>query len=95
MTLLKGESLVWPSVQLKLLRCGGRSPCVTFSQDTSLMAAGFEESYIRIWSLKGESLNGLKSDFNANNIKDSSYTIPLLQTFCRFVAINSSVHPIT
>lgn len=35
------------------------------------MAAGFEESYIRIWSLKGESLNVLKSDFNVNNIKDS------------------------
>lgn len=36
------------------------------------MAAGFEESYIRIWSLKGESLNGMKSDFNSNNIKDST-----------------------
>lgn len=27
------------------------------------MAAGFEESYIRLWSLKGESLNGMRSDF--------------------------------
>ncbi|THH20242.1 hypothetical protein EW146_g1072 [Bondarzewia mesenterica] len=28
------------------------SPCCIFSKDTSLMAAGFEESYIRLWSLK-------------------------------------------
>ncbi|KAI0068451.1 TFIID and SAGA subunit [Artomyces pyxidatus] len=47
-------------------------PCCTFSQDTSLMAAGFEESYIRLWSLKGESLNGLKSDFQLSNIRDSA-----------------------
>ncbi|KZV77454.1 TFIID and SAGA subunit [Peniophora sp. CONT] len=39
------------------------SPCCNFSQDTSLMAAGFEESYIRLWSLKGEPLNGMRSDF--------------------------------
>lgn len=39
------------------------SPCCTFSQDTSLMAAGFEESYIRLWSLKGEALNGMRSNF--------------------------------
>lgn len=35
------------------------------------MAAGFEESYIRLWSLKGESLNSMKSDFQPNNIRDS------------------------
>ncbi|KAI0274717.1 TFIID and SAGA subunit [Gloeopeniophorella convolvens] len=48
------------------------SPCCTFSQDTSLMAAGFEESYIRLWNLKGEPLNGLQSDFQVTNIRDSS-----------------------
>ncbi|KAF8922652.1 WD40-repeat-containing domain protein [Mucidula mucida] len=32
------------------------APCMTFSQDTSLMAAGFAESYIKLWSLKGEKL---------------------------------------
>ncbi|TFY82331.1 hypothetical protein EWM64_g1676 [Hericium alpestre] len=48
------------------------SPCCEFSQDTSLMAAGLEESYIRIWSLKGEALNGLKSDFQSSQIKDTS-----------------------
>ncbi|KAI9512806.1 TFIID and SAGA subunit [Russula earlei] len=48
------------------------SPCCTFSMDTSLMAAGFEESYIRLWNLKGEPLNGLQSDFRLNNIRDSS-----------------------
>ncbi|KAG6818000.1 hypothetical protein H0H87_009155 [Tephrocybe sp. NHM501043] len=48
------------------------SPCCTFSQDTSLMAAGFAESYIRLWSLKGEKLQGMRSDFNSNAIKDVS-----------------------
>ncbi|KAG6912022.1 hypothetical protein DXG01_000270 [Tephrocybe rancida] len=48
------------------------SPCCTFSQDTSLMAAGFAESYIRLWSLKGEKLQGMRSDFSASSIKDVS-----------------------
>lgn len=47
----------------------GVSSC-TFSQDTSLMAAGFSESYIRIWSLKGEKLRGYRNDFQPNNVKD-------------------------
>ncbi|KAI0304813.1 TFIID and SAGA subunit [Russula brevipes] len=48
------------------------SPCCAFSPDTSLMAAGFEESYIRLWNLKGEALNGLQSEFQLNNIRDST-----------------------
>jgi transcription initiation factor TFIID subunit 5 len=34
------------------------------------MAAGFEESYIRLWNLKGKPLNGLQSEFQLNNIRD-------------------------
>ena len=34
------------------------------------MAVGFAESYIRLWSLKGDKLRGLKSDFDPNSIKD-------------------------
>ncbi|PCH33720.1 TFIID and SAGA subunit [Wolfiporia cocos MD-104 SS10] len=45
-------------------------PCCTFSQDTSLFAAGFSESYIRLWSLKGEKLKGYRSDFQSSSIKD-------------------------
>ena len=39
--------------------------------DTSLMAVGFAESYIRLWSLKGEKLRALRNDFSATNIRDS------------------------
>ncbi|KAM6498039.1 TFIID and SAGA subunit [Amanita muscaria] len=46
------------------------APCITFSQDTSLMAAGFAESYIRLWSLRGEKLRGLRNDFSASTVKD-------------------------
>ncbi|KZT06012.1 TFIID and SAGA subunit [Laetiporus sulphureus 93-53] len=45
-------------------------PCCTFSQDASLMAVGFSESYIRLWSLKGEKLKGYRSDFQSNSIRD-------------------------
>ncbi|KAJ7092656.1 TFIID and SAGA subunit [Mycena epipterygia] len=48
------------------------APCCTFSPDTSLMAAGFSESYIRLWSLKGEKLRGLRSDFTSTSIRDST-----------------------
>ncbi|KAJ6575037.1 TFIID and SAGA subunit [Mycena capillaripes] len=48
------------------------APCSTFSPDTSLMAAGFAESYVRLWSLKGEKLRGLRSDFTSASIRDSS-----------------------
>ncbi|KZT30672.1 TFIID and SAGA subunit [Neolentinus lepideus HHB14362 ss-1] len=47
-------------------------PCCTFSQDLSLMAAGFAESYIRLWSLTDEGLNGMRSDFQLNKIRDNS-----------------------
>lgn len=49
------------------------APCVTFSQDSSLMAVGFAESYIRLWNLKGEKLRGLKNDFDPNSIHDGEY----------------------
>ncbi|KAJ8501632.1 hypothetical protein ONZ45_g12073 [Pleurotus djamor] len=48
------------------------SPCCTFSPDTSLFAAGFAESYIRLWNLKGEKLKGLRSDFQSSAVKDAS-----------------------
>ncbi|UZJ52117.1 hypothetical protein CBS101457_001437 [Exobasidium rhododendri] len=41
-----------------------------FSQDLTLMAAGFEESYVQIWSLKGESLQGFNNDFTLSQIRD-------------------------
>ncbi|KAL0951288.1 hypothetical protein HGRIS_007999 [Hohenbuehelia grisea] len=46
------------------------APCCTFSPDTSLFAAGFAESYIRLWSLKGDKLKGMRSDFQASAVKD-------------------------
>jgi transcription initiation factor TFIID subunit 5 len=42
----------------------------TFSGDLTLMAAGFEESYVQLWSLKGESLRGFKNDFALPEVRD-------------------------
>ncbi|KAI0735063.1 TFIID and SAGA subunit [Earliella scabrosa] len=47
-------------------------PCCEFSPDTSLLAAGFSESYVRLWSLKGEKLKGMRSDFQMTSIRDVS-----------------------
>ncbi|KIM66256.1 hypothetical protein SCLCIDRAFT_1211492 [Scleroderma citrinum Foug A] len=51
---------------------GAGSPSCTFSPDVSLMAAGFAESYIRLWSLKGEKLKGLRSDISPESVRDST-----------------------
>ena len=40
------------------------------SPDLTLMAAGFEESYVQLWSLKGERLSPLQSDLNLSNVRD-------------------------
>lgn len=42
------------------------------------MAVGFAESYIQLWSLKGDKLRGMRSDFDTNAIRDCmilSYSI--------------------
>ncbi|KAH7104667.1 WD40 repeat-like protein [Auriculariales sp. MPI-PUGE-AT-0066] len=44
----------------------------TFSQDSTVLAAGFSESYIRLWSTKGDKLKGMRSDFNLSSVKDSN-----------------------
>ena len=41
------------------------------------MAAGFAESYIRLWSLKGEKLRGMRSDFSLSAVKDGIFDLIL------------------
>ncbi len=36
------------------------------------MAAGFAESYVRLWSLNGEKLRGYQSNFSSSNIRDGT-----------------------
>ncbi|KAK3814303.1 MAG: WD40-repeat-containing domain protein [Benniella sp.] len=45
--------------------------CIAVTEDATLMAAGFSESYVRLWSLNGEKLRGFKSNFNPAHINDS------------------------
>ncbi|KAJ1759791.1 Transcription initiation factor TFIID subunit 5 [Coemansia sp. RSA 1752] len=42
--------------------------CATVSEDLSLMAGGFSESYVKIWSLKREPLRGFQSNFVPNSV---------------------------
>lgn len=46
--------------------------CSTFSEDLSLMAAGFEESYVQVWSLKGQPLRSLKGDVTLAGVRDAT-----------------------
>ncbi|GAA5841231.1 hypothetical protein JCM11251_003240, partial [Rhodosporidiobolus azoricus] len=39
-----------------------------FSPDSSLLACGFSESYIRLWSLTGKGLRGLRTDLGAEEV---------------------------
>jgi len=48
----------------------GRVSSATFSADSTLVAAGFTESYIRLWSTKGDKLRALRSDFDMSEVKD-------------------------
>ncbi|KAG8219749.1 TFIID and SAGA subunit [Butyriboletus roseoflavus] len=51
---------------------GEGAPCCVFSPDITLMAAGFSESYIRLWSLKGKKLGGLRNDGSPDSARNSS-----------------------
>ena len=53
----------------------------TFSPDVSLIAAGFNESYIRLWNLKGEKLRGMRSDFDPADVKDGTHMPPILMNY--------------
>jgi hypothetical protein len=60
-----------PSVCAYTFHDGGEGvTSVRFSDDSSLVAAGSEESVVRVWSLKGEKLKGMKSDFDASTVRD-------------------------
>lgn len=39
------------------------------------MAAGFSESYIRLFSLKQEKLRGMRSDFQESSIRDCELVV--------------------
>ncbi|KAJ2159268.1 Transcription initiation factor TFIID subunit 5 [Coemansia sp. RSA 552] len=53
-----------PSVCMYTLHnTDGSLNCAAVSEDLSLLAGGFSESYIKIWSLKHEPLRGFRSNF--------------------------------
>lgn len=63
--------VVLPSVCAYTFHDNGEGVTSTrFSEDMSLLAAGSEESVVRIWSLKGEKLKGLRSDYEHGSIRD-------------------------
>ncbi|CAO3702377.1 unnamed protein product [Rhizopus stolonifer] len=44
--------------------------CLTTTKDATLVAGGFSESYIKIWSLKGEKLRSLRNAINPAHVND-------------------------
>ncbi|KAK4693020.1 transcription initiation factor TFIID subunit 5, partial [Phenoliferia sp. Uapishka_3] len=67
-----------PSVCLFTIHDAGESlTTVSFSEDSTLMAAGFSESYIRLWNLKGGKLPGIRTDFDSDSVNDGTSSSPL------------------
>ena len=46
----------------------GSLTATAISEDATLMATGFADSHIRIWSLKGEKLRSATSDFDPASV---------------------------
>ncbi|KAI8332903.1 WD40-repeat-containing domain protein [Chlamydoabsidia padenii] len=44
--------------------------CLTVTKDASLIAGGFSDSFVKIWSLKGEKLRGFRNTINPAYIND-------------------------
>lgn len=52
--------------------------CLTFSDDTTLVAGGFADSVIKVWSLKGENLtNAIKDDTTSSSKKLIGHAGPI------------------
>ncbi|KAI8610133.1 WD40-repeat-containing domain protein [Chytriomyces sp. MP71] len=46
--------------------------CLTTSSDHSLVLAGFSESFLKVWSLKGEKLHGLKQNASKEIVRETT-----------------------
>ncbi|WFD32322.1 Transcription initiation factor TFIID subunit 5 [Malassezia sp. CBS 17886] len=70
--------------------------CSKMSEDLTLMAAGFEESYVQVWSLKGEPLRELESNFSLSAIRDrkslNKYRKPSTLTTRKLVGHSAAVY---
>lgn len=58
---------------------------VSFSEDSTMMATGFSESYIRLWSLNGKGLRALRTDLKSEEvgkIHDGAWTVEELVSAC-------------
>ncbi|KAI8969049.1 WD40-repeat-containing domain protein [Mycotypha africana] len=44
--------------------------CIATTKDATLIAGGFSESYVKIWSLKGEKLKSLRNTINPAHVND-------------------------
>lgn len=45
---------------------------VTFSEDSTVMATGSTESYIRLWSLNGKGLRALRTDLTGDEVNKTT-----------------------
>ncbi|GAA5857772.1 hypothetical protein JCM8547_005977 [Rhodosporidiobolus lusitaniae] len=65
----KGRGVGKPSVCLFTVHDAGDSVTTSlFSSDSSILACGFSESYIRLWSLTGKGLKALRTDLRGDEV---------------------------
>eukprot|EP01135_Chromosphaera_perkinsii_P000114 Nk52_evm10s32 gene=Nk52_evmTU10s32 len=87
--MIAAQSAVLPSVCMyTFLNARDRVSCIDISNDSSLICAGFQESFLRCWSLTGEYLTSMKSGMELQkgyNPKDERIT-------SKIVDENSAAH---
>ncbi|BGP25162.1 Transcription initiation factor TFIID subunit 5 [Rhodotorula toruloides] len=65
----KRRGVAKPSVCLFTVHDAGESlTTISFSEDSTVMATGFSESYIRLWSLNGKGLRALRTDLKSEEV---------------------------
>lgn len=78
-----GGAAAKPSVCLFTVHDAGDSlTTTTFSEDSTLLAGGFSESYIRLWNLKGAKLEPISSKFDPSEVTDRKLLPPLTSLCC-------------
>lgn len=74
----EGGAAAKPSVCLFTVHDAGDSlTATTFSEDSTLLAGGFSESYIRLWNLKGGKLAAISTKFDPSEVTDRRWRGPL------------------
>ena len=59
--------------------------CISISDDATLIAGGFSESYVKIWSLKGEKLKAFMNNVRPTFVSEGRFMEIFTRIFVAFI----------